>query len=213
MDLTEAEDNKRQQEHTEELYKKDLHGPENHNSVITHLEPDILDCEVQWALGSSTTNKASGGAGIAVELVQILKDDAMRVLHSICQQISKTQQWPQDWKRSVFIPIPKKGTVKECPNYCTISLTSHASKVMLKVFQARLQQSMNHELSDAQAGFRKGRGTRDQIANICWIIEKIREFQKNIYFCFIDNVKAFDCVDHNKLWKTLKEMGILDHLT
>ncbi|GGD47979.1 hypothetical protein GCM10011358_34760 [Sinisalibacter lacisalsi] len=214
MDLTEAEDiKKRWQEYTEELYKKDLHDPDNHDGVITHLEPDILECEVKWALGSITMNKASGGDGIPVELFQILKDDAVKVLHSICQQIWKTQQWPQDWKRSVFIPIPKKGNAKECSNYCTTALISHASKVMLKILQARLQQYVNHELPDVQAGFRKGRGTRDQIANICWIMEKAREFQKNIYFCFIDYAKAFDCVDHNKLWKILKEMGIPDHLT
>ena len=137
----------------------------------------------------------------------------MKVLHSICQQIWKTQQWPQDWKRSVFIPIPKKGNPKECSNYHTIALISHNSKVMLKILQARLQQYVNHELSDVQAGFRKGRRTRDQIANICWIIEEAREFQKNIYFCFIDYAKAFDCVDHSKLWTILKEMGIPDHLT
>ena len=134
-----------------------------------------------------------------VELFQILKDDAVKVLHSICQQIWNVQQWPQDWKRSVFIPIPKKGNAKECSNYCTIALISHTSIVMLKILQARLQQYMNRELPDVLAGFRKGRGTRDQIANICWIIKKAREFQKNIYFCFIDHVKAFDCVDHNKL--------------
>ena len=126
----------------------------------------------------------------------------MKVLHSICQQIWKTQQWPQGWKRSVFIPIPKKGNPKECSSYCTIAFISLASKVMLKILQARLQQYANHELPDVQAGFRKGGGTRDQFANICWIIEKAREFQKNIYYCFID------CVDHNKLWKILKEMGI-----
>ena len=125
----------------------------------------------------------------------------------------ETQQWPQDWKRSVFIPIPKKGNAKECSNYCTIALISHASKVMLKILQARLQQYVNHEMPDVQAGFRKGRGTRDQIVNIHWIIKKAREFQKNIYFCFTDYAKAFDCVHHNKLWKILKEMGIPDHLT
>ena len=157
-------------------------------------------------------NKASGGDGIPVELFQILKDDALKLLHLICQQIWKTQPWPQDWKRSVFIPIPKKGNAKECSNYCTIALISHTSKVMLKSPQARLQQYVNRELPGVQAGFRKGRGTRDQIANICWIIKKAREFQKNIYLCFIDYVKAFDCVDHNKLWKILKEMGIPDHL-
>ena len=158
-------------------------------------------------------NKASGGNGILVELFQILKDDVVKVLHSIYQQIWKTQQWPQDWKRSVFIPIPRKGIVRECSNYCTIALISPASKVMLKILQARLQKFVNYELPDVQAGFRKGRGTRDQIANIRWIIEKAREWQKNIYFCFIDYAKAFDCVDHNKLWKILKEMGIPDHLT
>ena len=180
---------------------------------MTHLESGILECEVKWALGSITTNKASVADGILVELIQILKDDTVKVLHSICQQIWKTQQWPQDWKRSVFIPIPKKGNAKECSNYCTIALISHASKVNLKILQAGLQQYMNRELPDVQAGFRKGRGTRDQIANIHWIIEKAREFQKNVYFCFIDYAKAFDCVAHNKLWKILKEMGIPDHLT
>ena len=135
--------------------------------------------------------------GISVELFHILKDDAVKVLHSICQQIWKTQQWPQDWKRFDFIPIFKKGNAKECSNYCTITLISHTSKVMLKILQARLQQYMNHELPGVQTGFRQGRGTRDKIANIRWIIKKAREFQKNIYFCFIDYAKAFDCVDHN----------------
>ena len=140
MNLTEAEDiKKRWQEYTEELYKKDLHDPDKHNGVITHLEPDILECEVNWALGSITRNKASAGDGIPVELFQILKDDAVKVLHSIYQQIWNTQQWLQDWKRSVFIPVPKKGNAKECSNYCTVALISHASKVMLKILQARLQ--------------------------------------------------------------------------
>ena len=165
--------------------------------MITHL--DILECEVKWALGIITMNKASGGDGIPVELFQILKDDAMKVLHSICQHIWKTQQCPQDWKRSVFIPSPKKGNAKECSNYHTIALISHANKVMLKILQARLQEHMNHELPNVQAGFRKGRGTRDQIANIRWIIEKAGELQKNIYFCFIVYAKAFDYVDHSKL--------------
>ena len=145
---------------------------------IYSLVPDILECEVKWALESITTNKASGCDGIPVELFQILKDDAVKVLHSIRQQIWKTQQWPQDWKRSVFIPIPKKGNSKECSNYCIIALISHTSKVMLKILQARLQQYMTRELPDVQAGFRRGRGTRDQIANIHWIIKKAREFQK-----------------------------------
>ena len=169
--------------------------------MITHLEPDILECEVKWALERITTNKDSVGDGIPVELFQILKDDAVKVLHSICQHILKTQHWPQDWKRSVFIPVPKKGNPKERSNYSTIALISHVSKVMLKILQVRLQQYLNQELPDVQAGFRKGRGTRDQIANIRWIIKKGREFQKNIYFCFIDYAKAFDCGDHNKLWK------------
>ena len=153
-------------------------------------------------------NRASGCDGIPVELLQILKDDAVKVLHSICQQIWKTQQWPQDWKRSVFIPTSKKSNAKECSNYHTILLISHSSRVMLKILQATLQQYMNHELPDVQAGFRKGRGTRDQIANIRWIIDKPRDFQKNI-----DYAKAFDCADHHKLWKIHKEMGIPGHLT
>ena len=137
----------------------------------------------------------------------------MKVLHSICQQIWKTQHWPQDWKRSVFIPIPKKCNDKECSDYGTIALISHASKVKLKILQARLQQYVSCEIPDVQAGFRKGRGTRDKIANSCWIIKREREFKKNSYFCFIDYGKAFDYVDHNKLWKILKEMGIPDLLT
>jgi len=165
MDLTEAEDiKKRWQEYTEELYKKDLNYPDNHDGVITHLEPDILDWEVKWALGSITMNKASGGDGISAELFQILKDDAEKVLHSICKQIWKTQQWPRDWKRSVFIPIPKKGSAKKCSlhmNCRTIALISHASKVMLKILQARLQQYMNQELPYVQTGFRANIGTRD----------------------------------------------------
>ena len=152
----------------------------------------------QWALESITTNKASGGDGIPAELFKILKDDAVKVLHSICQQIWKTRQWTQDWKMSVFIPTPKKGNAKICSNYCKIVLSSHASKVMLKILQARLQQYVNHELPDVQAGFRKDRGTSNQIVNIRWIIEKAREFQKYIHFCFIDYTKAFECVDHNK---------------
>ena len=193
--------------------QKDLHDPHNHGGVITHPESDILKCEVKWALGSNTTNKPSGGDEIPVERFQILKHDAIKVLDSICQQIWKTQQWPQDWKRSIFIPILKKGNFKQYSNYHTIALISHATKVMLKILQARLQQYLNCELPDVQSGFRKGRGTRDKIANICWIIKKAREFQRNIYFCFIDYAKAFDCVDHNKLWKILQEMGIPDHLT
>ena len=210
-DLTEAEDiKKRWQEYTEEWNEKDLHDPDNHDAVITHLEPDILECKVKWALGSIIMNKASGGDGIPVELLQILKDDAVKVLHSTCQQIWKTQQWPQDWKRSVFIPIPKKGNAKEYSNYCTVALISHTSKVRLKILQAWLQQYMNHELPDVQAGFRKGRVTRDWIANIHWIIEKARVFQKNIYFCFMPKPLTVWITTN---WKILKEMGIPDHLT
>ena len=197
MDITEAEDIKKRWQEYIELYKKDLHDPDNHDGVITNLEPDILKSKVKWVLGSITMNKASGSDGIPGELFQILKDDAVKVLHSICQQIWKTQQWRQDWKRSVFVPILKKGNAKECSNYLTISLISHISKVMLKILQARLQQYVNWKLADVQAGFRKGRGTRDQMASIQWITEKAREFQKNIYFCFINYAKAFDCVDHN----------------
>ena len=147
MDLTETDNiKKRWQEYTEELYKKDLHDQDNHDSVITRLEPDIQECKVKWALGSITTNKTSGGDGIPAELFQILKDDAVKVLHLICQQIWKTQQWPQDWKRLIFILILKKGNAKECSNYHTIVLISHASKVMLKLLQTRLQQYVSHEL-------------------------------------------------------------------
>ena len=181
------------------IHTKDLHNPDNHDGVITHIEPDILECKLKWALGSITMNKASGADHIPVELFQILKDDAVKVLHSIYQQIWKTQPWPQDWKRSVFIPIPKKGNAKKCVNYHTIALISHNSKVMLKILQIILQQYMNREFPDVQAGFRKGRGTRDKIADIHWIIKKAREFHKNISFCFIDYAKTFDCVDHHKL--------------
>ena len=175
----------------EELYKKDLYDQNNHDGVITHLEPDILESEVKWTLGSITKNKASGGDGIPAELFQVLKDDAVKVIHSICQQIWKTRQWPQDWKSSVFIPIPKKGNAKlprmlKCSNYHTVALISHASNVMLKILQARLQQYINREFPDVKAELRKRRGTRDQISNIQWTIEKAKEFQKNVYFCFTD---------------------------
>ena len=144
--------------------------------MIINLEPDILEYKVKWALGSITMNKASGGDGIPIELFQMLKDDAVKVLYSICQQIWKTQQWPQDWERSVLIPIPKNGNAKQCSNYHKIALISHPSKLTLKILQARRQQY--HELTDVQAGLRKSRRTRDQIINICWIIKKAREFRK-----------------------------------
>ena len=154
------------------------------------------------------SNKASGGDGIPAELFQVLKDDAIKMLHSICQQIWKIQQWPHDWKRSVFIPIIKKGNAKECSNCCTIAVISHTSKPMLKILQPRLQQYVNWELPDVQAGFKEGRGTRGQMANIHWIIEKAREFQKNIYFCFIAYTNALDCVDHNKLENSSRDGNI-----
>ena len=172
-DLTDAEDiNKRWQGYTEELYKIDLHDPDNHDGVTSQLDPDILECEAKWDLESIAMNKTSRGDGILVELLQVLKDDAVKVLHAVCQQIWKTQQWPQDWKRSAFIPIPKKANPKECSNYHTIALISHTSKVTLKILQARLQQYVNHEIPDVQAGFRKGRGMRDQIGSNRWIIKK-----------------------------------------
>ena len=185
MNLTEAEDiKKRWQEYTEKLYKREFHDPDKHDGVITQLEPDILECNIKWASESITMNKASGGDGIPVELFNILKDDAVKVLYSICQQIWKTQQWPQDWKRSVLTPILKKGNAKECSNYHTTALISHASKVMFKILQGRLQQYVNRELPDVQAGFRKGRGTRNQIANIRWIIEKARVSEKHLLLLY-----------------------------
>ena len=171
---------RRGSKNTQNCTKKELHDPDNHNCVITHLEADILECEVKWALGSITTNKASGGEWIPVKLFQILKDDAVKVLHSICQHIWKTQQWPQDWKRSVFIPIPKKDSAKECSNYCTIALISHTSKIMFKILQYRLQQYMNCELPYIQDGFRKGRGTRDQTDHIVGLSKK-QESSRKIY--------------------------------
>ena len=181
---------------------QDLQDPDNHSGMITHLEPDILEFKVKWALGSITMNKASGGDGIPVELLQILKDDAVKVLYSICQQIWTTQQWPQDWKRSVFIPIPKKGNPKECSNYCTIAFMPPTSKVMLKILQARLQQYMNCELPGVQAGFRKGRGTR-QVKDH----QKTREFQKNTYSALLSMPKPLivcitvNCGKFLKLWE------------
>ena len=186
---------------------------DNPDDVINHLVPDILECEVKLALGSITTNKASGGDGIPVELFQILKDDAVKVLHSICQKIWKTQQWPQDWKRSVFISILKKGNAKECSSYHTLALILHDNKVMPKILQARLQQYVNHELPDVEAGFRKGRGTRDQIANINWIIAKARALQKTFTSALLTTPKPLTVWITKKMWKILKEMGIPDHLT
>ena len=175
MDLAEAEKIKeRWQEYTSTV-QKSLNNSDNHNGVVSHLKPDILDCELKQALGSITTNKASGSDGIPAELFQILKDGAVKVLHSICQQIWKTQQWLQDWKRSVFILIPKKGNAKECSNYHTIALISHANKITPKILQVRIQQYVNGDLSDVQLGFRKCSRISDQVANIYWVIEKARK--------------------------------------
>ncbi|CAM4769584.1 unnamed protein product [Rotaria magnacalcarata] len=212
-DLMEKEDiKKRWREYTEELYKKDTQSIDVNDGSTIELEPDILESEIKWALECKANNKAPGIDEIPAELFKILGDDAVKILLAICQQIWKTQQWPKDWKRSIYIPIPKKGSAKECSNYRTIALISHASKIMLKILQARLEQYMARELPDVQAGFRRGRGTRDHIANIRWIMEKAREFQKDIYICFIDYTKAFDCADHNTLWTVLNDMGVPKHL-
>ena len=195
--LTKAEGiKKRWQEYTEELYKEGLNDPDDQDDLVTHLEPDILECEVKWVLGSITMNKACGGDGIPAELFHILKDAAIKV-HPICQQIWKTQQWPLDWKRSVFIPIPKKSNAKECFNYCTIVFISHTSKVMLEILQAIFQQYTDQKCPHVQAGFRKGIVTRDQIANICWIIKRSKGFQKDIFICFIDYAKIFVWITTN----------------
>ena len=182
----------------------------NHDGVVTLLQRDILECEVKWALGNITVHKVSGDNGIPFELFKILIVDAVKVLCSICQQIWKTQQWLQHWKRSAFIPILEKGNAKECSNYYAVALISHASRVILKILQARLHMYMNQEFPKVQTGFQRGRGTRNQVANIHihWIMKDSKEFHKNIYFCFIDYTKAFDYVDHNKLWKIIKQMGI-----
>ena len=200
--------------YTEELYQKDLNDPSNHDGVITHPESEILEYKVKQALGSIITNKVSGGDGISADLFQILKDDddAVKVLHSICQQIWKTQQWPQDWKRSVFTPIPKKGNAKECSNYRTIALISHASKVMPKFSKPGFSNTWTMNFQMFKLVLEKTEEPDIKLPT-WWIIEKAREFQKNIYVYFINYAKAFDCVDHNKLWKILKETGIPDHLT
>ena len=208
LDLTEAEDIKKKwQEYTEELYKKDVHDPDNHDGVITHLEPDILECEVKWALESITMNKASGGDGIPVELFQILKDDAVKVLHSICQQIWKTQQWPQDWKRSVFILIPKKGNAKERSDYRTIALISHDSKVMLKILQARLQQMWTTNFLMFKLVLEKAEEPEIKLPTSAGPWKKQESSRKNLYFCFIDYAKAFDSVDHKNTVENSERNG------
>ena len=190
--------------------QNDLHNPDNHSGVITYLEPDILECEVRWALGSITVNQASGGDGIPVELFPILKYDAVKVMHSRCHKSVTLSSGHRTGKGQFSFHSQRKAMSKNAQTTTQLHSSHNDSKVMLKILQARLQQYMNRELPDVQAGFRKGRGTRDQIVNICWIIEKARELQSNI--CFIDYIKAFDCVDHKILWKILKEMGIPDHL-
>ena len=184
VDLTEAQDIEKSCQEYSELYKKVCHDPNNHNGIITHLELDMLECEVKWALGNISINEASGGDRIPAELFEILKVDAVKVLHPICQQIWKTPQWPQDWKRSVFIPIAKKCSAKKYSNYCNFALISHASKVMLNILPARVQQYMIPEKAVVQAGFRKGRGTRYQIANICWIIKKKKQESSRKHLLF-----------------------------
>ena len=213
VDLTEAEDiKKRWQEYTEELYKKDLHDPNNHDGVITQLQPDILECEVGWTLGNITMKKASGGDGIPVELFQILKDDAVKVLHSVCQQIWKSQQWPQDWKRSVFIPIPKKGNTKECSNYWTVALISHTTKVMLKILQARLQQYVNCELPDVQAGFRQAEEPEIKLPTSAGSWKKQESSRKTSISALLTMPKPLTVWITTNCGKFL-EMGIPDHLT
>ena len=197
MDLIDTEDiKKRWQEYTH-LYKKELNGPDNHDAMIIHLEPDILECEVKWALGSITVNKVSGGEGIPAELFQILKDDAVKVLHSVCQYLENSSV-ATGLEKVSFHSNCKEGQCQRMFKLLhKISLISHTSKVMLKILQARLQQYVNRELPNTQVGFRKDRGTRNQVANIHWITEKAREFQKNIYFCFIDYAKAFVWITKN----------------
>ena len=213
MDLTKAEDiKKRWQEYTEKLYKKDLHDPDNQDGVITQLEPDMLECEVKWALGSITMNKGRGSDGITVELFQILKDDAVKVLHAIYQQIWKTQQWPQDWKRSVFIPILKKGNAKECPNYRTIALISHASKVILKILQARLQQYMNRELQVFKLLLEKAEEPEIKLATSAGSSKRQESSRKASTSALLTMPKPLTVwITIN--WKILKEIEIPDHLT
>ena len=214
IDLVDADEiKKRWKEYTEELEEllkeKDLNEPDG---VVSHPEPDILEYEVKWALSNIAVNKTSGCDEIPAELFKFLKEDAIKVLHSLWKQIWKTLQWTQDWKSSILTPVAKRGSAKECANNKTVALISHVSKVMFKILHETLQHSVNQELSDAWAGLRKGREIREQIANIHWVIEKARGFQKNIYLCFIDYANDFDCVDPDKLWKAIKEMGTWDHL-
>lgn len=204
----------RWKEYTEALYKcDDIDTPiHSTNRDYYEIEPEILPSEVKWAMDTINKNKAPGIDGIPIELIQTLGEDSINTITTLCQQIWKKKQWPNDWKRSIFVPIPKKPNAKDCSNYRTIALIPHVSKIMLKIIQRRLQPYIERELPDVQAGFRKGRGTRDQIANSRWIMGKAREFQKEFFLCFIDYTKAFDCVNHAILWKVLQEVGIPMHL-
>ena len=212
MNLTGAEDMKKRWQEYRELYKKCLNDLDNHNDVITHLEPDIPEGEVKWALGSITIKKAIGGDGIPAELFQILKDNAVKVLHSICQQIWKIQQWPRDWKMSFFIPIPKKGNGKECPNYSTIALNSHASKVMLKILKVRVQQLVNQEFPDVQLDLEKAEESEIKLLTSAGSEIKQGNYSKTSTSTSLTTLKLLT-VDHNKLWKILQDMGIPGHHT
>ncbi|CAF1550752.1 unnamed protein product [Rotaria magnacalcarata] len=199
-------------QYTEKFYKKEINGTGNLELDNYELEPDILESEVKFAIETLANGKAPGHDGIPIECFKTIKEDAVKILTKLCQQMWKTQKWPQDWKTSLLIPIPKNGNAKDCSNYRTIALISHASKIMLKIIQRRLEPFLEREMPVTQAGFRKGSGTRDQIANLRWLMEKAREYQKEFYLCFIDYSKAFDCVDHEKLWSVLLEMGVPKHL-
>lgn len=209
--LAESEDiKKRWRAYIKELCKKDTKSIDAIDDSIIELEPDILESEVKKASENTANNKAAGVDEIPVELMKHLGDDAVKILLTVCQQIWKTQQWRKDWKRSIYVPIPEKGSAIECSNYRTIALISYPSKTMRKILQARLEQYVTRELPGAQAGFRRDSSTRDHIGNIRWITEKARGFQKDVYLCFIDYTKAVDCVDYNKLWIVLSNMGILN---
>jgi exonuclease III len=203
---------KRWQEYTEELYKRDTDMTEVFSEMEFDREPMVLESEVRKALNEIKNNKAAGSDGMPIELLKAAGDEGIKTLTALCQHIWRTGRWPSDWKKSVYIPIPKKGDARVCANNRTIALISHASKVMLKIIHGRMEQHMEREMPDVQAGFRKKRGTRDQIANVRWIMERAREYHQDIFLCFIDYSKAFDCVDHALMWKTLREMGFPEHL-
>ena len=212
-DLTDSKEIKnRWRSYTEDLYSDKNNEDMDENAVAGENEPDILESEVREAMNNIANNKSPGCDNIPIELLKALKDDGVKLMHNICQKIWTTKQWPKDWKRSIFIPIPKKGDRRECSNHRTIALISHASKIMLKILQGRMKQHVDQEIPAEQAGFVKGRGTRDQIANLRWTIEKAQEYQKPLFLCFIDYTKAFDCIKYHILWKVLQQMGIPQHL-